>query len=139
MKYKGYRQRNEFDCGEACLKTILKFYDVKSRISKYKAPLSLYDIVIESEKNGLVAHAMKGDFNELEKAILAEEIKLPVIAHFEKEFGMHYEVIFEISKKQVLSYDPASDFKVYTIAEFQSKWTGYLINFRKLGVSNEDY
>ena len=128
-KYTCIKQFEPTDCGAACLATISKQYGLKIPITKIrevagtdKRGTNAYGVIKAAEKLGFSAKGVKGD-----KDAFFGEFPLPAIAHVIVDGKLlHYVVIHEKSKKQVVLVDPSHRVKM-TPDEFFTMWTGILI------------
>lgn len=110
MKYYCIKQHDITDCGAACLATISKQNGYKIGITKIrevagtdKQGTNIYGVIKAAEQLGFRAKGVKGD-----KEAFFTEFPLPCIAHVVVDGGLlHYVVIHEITKKQVILADPA--------------------------------
>lgn len=110
MKYYCIKQHDITDCGAACLATISKQNGYKIGITKIrevagtdKQGTNIYGVIKAAEQLGFRAKGVKGD-----KEAFFTEFPLPCIAHVVVDGGLlHYVVIHQITKKQVILADPA--------------------------------
>jgi len=126
-----YRQFEAIDCGPACLRMIAKHYG-KSYSIEYlrdicfvtKEGASLLDLQSASQSIGLLARSVLASY-----AYLAEEAKLPCIAHWDDN---HFIVVYRADDRHVWIADPAHGRAQYSIDDFISHWSasgdeGYLL------------
>lgn len=147
-------QYNPEDCGPACLATIFSFYgmrvplrELKRKFSYGKEGASLFSIVKISELYGFNANSYKGSLQELIESVRKFEFNLPLLLHVELENGDgHYLVLKKITKHgKIKVFDPSFGQRSYSQEEFNSIWTGYIINFekkddwKKIKISDEKY
>ena len=129
-RYPSIKQFDMTDCAAACLATISKQYGLKIPITKIrevagtdKRGTNAYGVIKAAEKLGFSAKGVKGD-----KDAFFGEFPLPAIAHVIVDGKLlHYVVIHEKSKKQVVIADPAKGIMKMTPDEFFTMWTGVLI------------
>lgn len=129
-KYDCVLQKNSYDCGVACLATVLKSYSksfcyedlyVKSRTNKFGT--RLLDILNTANNMGFETKCLRAD-----KTIFERELPLPAIAHVKKKSGEHhYLVIHKIKKDKLTIADPSLGIKNMKIEDFSKYWTGILL------------
>jgi ATP-binding cassette subfamily B protein len=132
MKY--ISQKNDHDCGPACLAMIGSCYnnntytleDISNLINVIPNGASIKNLVAVSSKMGLSGIALKGDIE-----CLAPDIPTPFIAHIKKDDNFHYIVVERINKNELHICDPDRRLHKYKlkISEFNYIWTGYMIIF----------
>lgn len=136
MKYKFVKQHNTEDCGAACLCTIAKQYGLHLTIPKARQltntnvdGTTIFDFVEGARKIHLNADALKGTITDLLDAIHNNEIAVPFVAHVINEFGAeHFVVVHRIKRGALIIADPAEGIIKLKIDEFESIWTGYIVN-----------
>lgn len=123
-------QKNYFDCGVACLKTIFLQFgkqvdDEKITYDDKKRGMSAFEIIKNSEKFNVTAKGVKIDsLNYLSK--------VPCIAHIIKDKNLyHYIVVLENNKlkKTLTIMDPSIGIKSISYNEFNDVMTGIFILF----------
>ena len=129
-KYYSVLQRDETDCGPACVLTVAKQYKSNFSVAKLRD-------VMGTDKNGTnIVGILKGlEYSGFDsKAVKVEERKIdnsvsfPLIAHIQtKENLLHYVVVHNVTKKSIIISDPAIGIKKYTHEKFSEIWTGILI------------
>lgn len=129
-KYYSVLQRDETDCGPACVLTVAKQYKSNFSVAKLRD-------VMGTDKNGTnIVGILKGlEYSGFDsKAVKVEDKKIdnsvsfPLIAHIQtKENLLHYVVVHNVSKKSIIISDPAIGIKKYTHEKFSEIWTGILI------------
>lgn len=136
-KIKGFYQYNQEDCGAACLKTILYYFDIYTSISALKLNLSydkqgasIYSIIQVAIKYGVRSEALKVDLDELIELIETKNIRTPMILHTtnSKSEG-HYIILKRVRKRKFYIFDPAEGNLKMSYDEIISKWTGVIIHF----------
>ena len=121
-KYPFVRQRENKDCGVACLSMIIKYYGayigedtLYDMTSTTRRGVSAYDLIEAAKTVGLKAVGVKTDIEHL------EEINFPCIAHtiINENMG-HYIVIYNINfkKKELYIGDPARKRMKIKISDF---------------------
>lgn len=122
-KFPSYHQRDEKDCGPACLKIIFKYYEKNIPLNKLvelsettRIGASLLGLCQAAEKLGLKTFAAKVSFEKL-----IEEVTLPCIVHWRQN---HFVVVYKIGKKKVHLSDPAHGLITYSKEEFLRNWIG---------------
>lgn len=135
--YKKYvvLQHDQKDCGCACLKTILRYYDgdtnleyLKEISGTTKKGTSFLGLIQASEKIGLSAEAYEASIEDI------KEIKEPFILHVEIQEGFqHYITCFNYDiKKGFTIADPAMGMQVYTEDDLLKIWkSGYILIVKK--------
>ncbi len=123
-------QKDEKDCGPACILTIAKQYKSNFSIAKLRQ-------ISGTDRNGTnLTGIIKGlDYLGFEsKAVKVEDKKIdnsvsfPIIAHVQtKDNLLHYVVIHNITKKKLIISDPANGIKKFSHKDFSDIWTGILI------------
>lgn len=125
------KQESQSDCGIACLKCILSYYNIYPT-SEYLKDISLYDgtgVTLFGLKNvfeslGFNCEALEGNIN------LENNYILPCIAHLvidKNTNKYHYIVIYKISANKIYIMDPAKGKYNLTSEEFISKSTNYYL------------
>ena len=73
---------------------------------------------------------LEGNWAELIEGIQNNEIHLPFIAHIITKSGLaHFVVVEAINKKHIKIFDPALGILKQELKDFQSTWTGRIVNF----------
>ncbi|MBM7615042.1 peptidase domain-containing ABC transporter [Alkaliphilus hydrothermalis] len=129
-KYHCIKQHDITDCGAACLATISKQYGLKIPITKIrevagtdKQGTNALGVIKAAEQLGFTAKGVKGN-----QEAFFSDFPLPAIAHVVVDGSLlHYVVIHEITKQEVIIADPAKGLVKYTPEEFFKLWTGVLI------------
>lgn len=130
IKYNKFiKQRDQSDCGAACLATVANLYNLNYPISKIRAKAgtnqkgtSAYGLIKAAEDIGFNAQGVKAEIEDLN-----QDIKLPAIAHVIKEDILHYIVIYKIKNTAIIIFDPAGGLKTIKKNKFKEKWTNILI------------
>lgn len=139
MRFKGVLQHDEKDCSAACLATICKYWKLNIPLVKLRELIkvdkngaNIYGLIQAAAVIGLKGEALEGSWEELVDEIGKHEIKLPLIAHVIMDQSLeHFVVIYRISHTNVYIFDPGKGNVVYSIKEFLTLWTGYIITFTK--------
>ncbi|AMD95784.1 peptidase domain-containing ABC transporter [Leptotrichia sp. oral taxon 847] len=123
-------QKDEKDCGPACILTIAKQYNSNFSIAKLRQ-------ISGTDRNGTnLAGMIKGlDYLGFDsKAVKVEDKKIdnsvsfPIIAHIQsKNNFLHYVVVHDVSNKRIIISDPESGIKKLSHKEFSEIWTGILL------------
>lgn len=132
-KFKSYvcvKQHDEKDCGAACLATIIKARGKQLSIAQIREMAgtdlqgtSAYGLIKAAEQLGFTAKGVKGD-----QEAFFSEFPLPAIAHVVVNGNLlHYVVIHNITKEEVIIADPGKGIVRMTPTEFFEQWTGVLI------------
>jgi len=84
-----------------------------------------YGVIKAAEQLGFSAKGVKGD-----QEAFFSEFSLPAIAHVVIDGTLlHYIVVHQITKKEVIIADPDKGVVKYTLEDFFKIWTGVLILF----------
>lgn len=113
------------ECGPTCLAMIFKYYgyyNIQPLISKLAevttAGVNLYNLAEVAQQFGFNADAYEMGYEHL------FEIKLPCIAHYS---GVHFIVIYKVTKDEVWIADPAYGKDKLSKTEFLKKWNGIVL------------
>ena len=144
MNYYCVKQHDITDCGAACLATIAKQNGYEIGITAIREiagtdrhGTNAYGLIKAAEQLGFKAQGVKGD-----REAFFTDFPLPCIAHVVVDGNLlHYVVIHEITKKQVIIADPAEGIVRMRPNEFfgdmaegkapKYQWTGVLIFIEK--------
>ncbi len=132
-KFKSYvcvKQHDEKDCGAACLATIIKTRGKQLSIAQIREMAgtdlqgtSAYGLIKAAEQLGFTAKGVKGD-----QEAFFSEFPLPAVAHVVVNGNLlHYVVIHNITKEEVIIADPGKGIVRMSPTEFFEQWTGVLI------------
>ena len=123
-------QKDEKDCGPACILTIAKQYNSNFSIAKLRQ-------ISGTDRNGTNLVGMIKGLDYLgfdSKAVKVEDKKIdnsvsfPIIAHIQsKNNFLHYVVVHDVSNKRIIISDPESGIKKLSHKEFSEIWTGILL------------
>ena len=123
-------QKDEKDCGPACILTIAKQYNSNFSIAKLRQ-------ISGTDRNGTnLAGMIKGlDYLGFDsKAVKVEDKKIdnsvsfPIIAHIQTTNNfLHYVVVHDVDKKRIIISDSESGIKKVSHKEFSEIWTGILL------------
>ncbi len=126
-------QENSYDCGGACLLSIIKYYGgyidlerIRQIINTTKEGTNAYDLIKGSISIGLDSYAKKVTINELYK-----ETRLPVIAHIKRKNMYHFVVIYKIKKDKLLIMDPSIGLYYMKKEKFDKVFLNTIIFFSK--------
>lgn len=118
-RFKMYYQREQEDCGAACLVMILCFYGIQQGLDSIKAlcgnlknGMTLYRLKLIAEKIGFNTQAVKVNITEF--TVLPQKI-LPFICHWKQN---HFIVVYRMTPKFVYVADPAMGKVKYHYEEF---------------------
>ncbi|MDV4183755.1 peptidase domain-containing ABC transporter (plasmid) [Rhizobium leguminosarum] len=129
-KVSKFKQRDNTDCGAACLASVAATYGYRlplSRIRQYASTncsgTTVLGLKEAAEKLGFITKAVKGGFDCLYK------IPMPTIAHVVvKEVLHHFVVIQSVDARSVTVMDPAyGEIRKLSHGEFKTQWTGVLL------------
>lgn len=119
------QQTGMMECGPACLAMIFKYYgyyNIQPFISKLAevstAGVNMYNLGEVAEQFGFKAEAYEMGYEHL------SEIPLPCIAHYG---GIHFIVIYKVTKDHVWIADPAYGKDKLTKEEFCKQWNGIVL------------
>ncbi len=125
-QYRAYfvRQRDQSDCGAACLAMIIKYYTGFPRLEHLrtisgttKQGATMLGLYQAAQKEGLSAEAYKADLENL------KQIQQPCILHVVKEgYLLHYIVCFTYEKNRFIVADPAEGVKELSASELDKIW-----------------
>lgn len=135
------RQRDEKDCGPACLCAVCEYYGLHLSLAKARQlagtdmqGTNMLGLVQAAEVLGFEAVPLAGDSDQLEEACSAGEVIFPAIAHTITPEGMqHYVVVLNVGQNRILLADPAVGKRSMDKALFYSQWTGVLVCLKKKG------
>ena len=127
-------QHDERDCAATCLEMISRNYGVHITHSELlemtktdSSGTNLYGIVDAAVKIGFESEGLEGTPDELEEAIVRNEICFPFIAHIVTEDNLlHFVVVSKWRKGRFLIYDPGKGKYWQDSSEFYERWTGYI-------------
>lgn len=113
MKYPHIQQRDEKDCGAACLSMISEFYGLKLPIAKYRDLIkvdnqgaNICGIVTGDKEIGFDAEALEGNPEELFEGIRNKEFCFPFIARIVNEYLFeHFVVVYGFIKGKAIIGD----------------------------------
>lgn len=139
MKFKYVKQHDSKDCGVACLATICRSYGLKLPLVKFREltksdqmGTSLLGLSEAGKSLGFECNALNGSFQELLVGINKNDIPLPFIAHIIKNDNyQHFVVVYKIEEKKITLADPAIGIVEESLTEFQKKWTGNIVTYKK--------
>lgn len=124
-------QRDENDCGPACISTIAMSYKKTIPLVKVRELVktnlngsNVLGMIKALEFLGFDANAVKCELEQLKD----KEITFPIIAHvcIENNFE-HYVVIHKYKKGKFIVADPAQGIKIYSLDNLKKIWTGVII------------
>ena len=116
-------QQNLKDCGVACLISIIRYYKGDNTFENIRYltkcnnnGITALNLIEASKKLGFNARGLRCEYNDI------KELVLPLICHIVFKNGYnHYIVLYKISDKNVVVFDPYYGIKKYTKEEFSSK------------------
>lgn len=124
------KQRDETDCGPACLASVAAHYGYRLPVSRVRQHAftdrhgtNVVGMVDAAARVGFAAKGVKGPFGSVSK------VPRPFIAHTITDRGAHhFVVVYGITKRRVIVMDPA-DGAVHKLAhdEFRNRWSGVLV------------
>lgn len=124
-RYPFFEQQSAMDCGAACLVMIGRYWGKRFSINRLREMArvdrngtSLRGLAAAAESIGFMTRPVKASLEKLASQ------NLPAIAHWE---GIHYIVVYEITRKHVVVGDPAVGQRTLSPSEFKAGWTGYAL------------
>ncbi len=134
MAFKFYLQRDEMDCGPACLKMVAQSYGRSIGLEKLRemcnytrSGVNLQGISDAAESLGFRTIGVTVDYEKLHK-----EAPFPLIAHWKQE---HFVVVYKANKKSVYVADPAFGLLKYKREDFLQSWLSHEKNNTRHGVA----
>lgn len=125
-------QKEENDCGIACLASIFSYCNIRysdeklwSQFAGKDEGISFKEIIEVSEKYGLGCDCYEADIDDLQTI---SRKCFPIIAHIVQRGSYHF-VIVEKIKKKVLLFDPSLGEYNLPIEDFKKIWTGNIVIF----------
>ncbi|OQR53366.1 peptidase domain-containing ABC transporter [Bacillus sp. CDB3] len=150
MKYIHTKQHGKYDCGLACVSSVLKFYGFNyginylTDLTSVKQGYTLKDLVMLFRNfESFACKPMQVDVERLETVL--ENITTPFIAHVTNDNEGHYVVVYKKDKNKLIVSDPNSKkLSKLLIQEFKKNFTGILLLIEPIQVSqcrvnNQDY
>ena len=120
------KQTGMMECGTTSLAMILRHYgypNIQQYLSEFgnvtREGTSMLMLTEAAEKFGF-----KVDCYELDDYKYLQEVKLPLIAHYE---GNHFIVIYKVKKERVWVADPAYGKAILSKADLLKKWNGVIM------------
>lgn len=121
------------DCGPACLKMIAGFYGrkfsletLRKRCYITREGVSFLGLSEAADSIGFRTLGVKIPF-----ATLVKNVPLPCIVHWKQK---HFVVLYKITAKHLFVADPALGLVKYTPNEFNSGWSGAVVNGEHTGM-----
>ncbi len=121
-------QNDQSDCGAAVLATVALHHGLSIGLEKAReltgtdrVGTNLLAVLQAAERVGFAARAAKGGWDVL------AGLPLPAILHVTIPDGVHFVVVHAVRKDRILVADPAIGLEWIPRAEFERKWTGYLL------------
>ena len=127
MKY--FFQKYSYDCGAACVATILSYFDIKEELATISRKCrtgskgtTLYDM-----KQALSQHEVKFEGFECSKRDF-KDLKTPLIAQITSfENANHFVILKSISMDKVEIFCPVEGFRILNKHDFLEEWTGRIL------------
>lgn len=118
------RQKDQSDCGVACLASVIQFYGGEQKLEHLrelsgttKTGTTLLGLYQAANKIGLLAEAYEADIENLRKQ------EFPCILHIVKEKRLqHYVIYYGVDNDQFLINDPAEGVKLIPASELDELW-----------------
>ncbi|MGE7868006.1 peptidase domain-containing ABC transporter [Bacillus paramycoides] len=150
MKYIHTKQHGQYDCGLACVSSVLKSYgfyygiNYLTDLTVVKQGYTLKDLVtLFGNFENFSCKPIQVDVERLETVF--NEIKTPCIAHVKNDNEGHYIVVYKKEKNKLIVSDPKNKkLSKILIQEFKKNFTGILlliepIQVSKYGYNNQNY
>lgn len=125
------RQRDETDCGAACLGMICKHYGLSIGLSRLRDTAgvtrdgaSLAGLAEAAEGIGFITRGVRTGYERLRRA------DLPAVIHW---MGNHFVVLFRITPEYAMVADPATGTRRLSRREFEAGWTGVALLLEHTG------
>jgi len=124
------RQRDQSDCGPACLASVMSHYGLKIPVARIRMEAgtdqkgtSMWGLIKVLEQFNFESKGLRGTMKHL------SQLPLPFIAHTEQEDGMqHYVCVYRVNSRGVKVMDPADGrFSSWDQAKFENSWSGAVI------------
>lgn len=130
------KQRDEKDCGPACLCSICEYYGIHLPLARArelsKSDLqgtNVFGLTKAAEMLGFSVNPASGTYEEFMDAVSSSEVQFPAIAHIiTPEHFEHYIVVYRIQGDEYLVLDPSVGRRIMSRDEFLRQWTGIIIN-----------
>ncbi len=123
-RYVHVRQRDEMDCGAACLTMIAQYHGQELSLRYFRDAAhvsregtSLLALAGAAEQAGFTTKGVRLAASALHK------VPLPAVAHF----GYHFVVLYAVDAKGVTIADPAKTIEHLTFEELEQRWDGILL------------
>ncbi len=121
MPFPSHLQRNQMDCGPACLYLISRHYGRSFSMEKLrelteigKEGVNLLGISNAAENLGFRTLAVQPTLQEL-----AQDVQLPCVLHWSQN---HFVVLYKVKNQKFYISDPAKGLVTYSQKEFGSYW-----------------
>lgn len=122
-------QQSLKDCGVACLISVIRYYkgdntfhNVRYLTHCSNNGVTALNLIEASKKLGFDAEGLKCEYNNL------KDITMPCICHITlNNFYNHYVVIYKVTDKDVLLFDPYLGIKKYDKNYFMNIWKSRVI------------
>lgn len=124
------RQRDQSDCGPACIASVMSFYGLKVPVARIRQKAgtdregtSMWGMIKVLEHFNFESKGLKGTTEHLSK------LPLPFIAHIRHLDGLqHYVCVYKVNNRGLRVMDPVDGRVAYwELEEFASKWSGAVI------------
>lgn len=130
------RQRDETDCGAACLGMICKHYGLSVGLGRLRDMAgvsrdgaSLAGLAEAAEGLGFLTRGVRTSYAHLMRA------DLPAVVHWK---GHHFIVLFRAAPEYAMVADPAIGVRRLPRREFEAGWTGIALLLEHTGREGED-
>lgn len=134
-KYPKLLQDSENSCGAYCIKMILNYYhyddeikNIKKKCRMTKEGITVFGLIQALKEYHIEAKAYQCEWKSLD-----ENLKVPAIAHLQRNQIYHYVVIYKIHDRYFLIGDPAQGLIKMSYESFHEQFTGVIIKIDHVG------
>jgi ABC-type bacteriocin/lantibiotic exporter with double-glycine peptidase domain len=126
------RQRDQSDCGPACLASVMSYYGLKVPVARIRQEAgtdqkgtSMWGMIKVLEHFKFESKGMRGSMEHL------SQLPLPCIVHTEQEDGLnHYICVYKVHAKGIRVMDPAEGrMSRWDHSKFENCWSGAVLVF----------
>lgn len=132
MPFPVFRQKEEIDCGPACLFMLASFYkknisfnELKEKCQMVENGTTLSSLSRTAEEIGFETNCVKLNLTKL------FDVQLPAILHWNKN---HYVVLYKIVQDKFYLADPAWGLVHYDTNTFKKKWISGKFRNEHIGI-----
>lgn len=125
---KHHQQVSLLDCGLACLKTLLSYYDITANIDSYFDAQDTQGMSLLEIERILKKYQIKSQSYQLDCPEKIRDIKLPCLAVMNRASLAHYIVVISIDDHIIKISDPAqSKVTELTFSSFEKQFSGIVL------------